>query len=360
MTGAEPVKTDFVAFTWNACGMEKCAEQDLVDILDTEKVYWDAMLIQEGPISEKSGCKVVQGGHLFYVGPPGSNKRTACILLHRRWQQAKLSLHVVDERTVFLDLEAGALRLCLTSAHLPHGDALVEVYEAALEAVETVVARARKWRRMNVMGVDANAILGRQNETDDATIIGEHGVEQRNARGHIFVAWLHGQRLSAAATMRSKPWNETWTHELWNTKARRQIDYILFDEVRRDALDDVGIANCLEGKSDHRAAFVRLGLQEYKPIWNNRKRVQVGWKPKLDASGQPSQYHAAVDGLLSGFRSDIAETISEAAARSAEKCTRPERAHSAEVQELFSQRREEQDAERMKVLSKRLWKALQH
>ena len=88
--------------------------------------------------------------------------------------------------------------------------------------------------------------------------------------------------------MRSKPWNETWTHELWNTKARRQIDYILFDEVRRDALDDVGIANCLEGKSDHRATFVRLGLQEYKPIWNNRKRVQVGWKPKLDASGQPS------------------------------------------------------------------------
>ena len=227
MTGAEPVKTDFVAFTWNACGMEKCAEQDLVDMLDTEKVYWDAMLIQEGPISEKSGCKVVQGGHLFYVGPPGSNKRTACILLHRRWQQAKLSFHVVDERTVFLDLEAGALRLCLTSAHLPHGDALVEVYEAALEAVETVVARARKWRRIDVIGVDANAILGRQNETDDATIIGEHGVEQRNARGHIFAAWLHGQRLSAAATMRSKPWNETWTHELWNTKARRQIDYIL-------------------------------------------------------------------------------------------------------------------------------------
>ena len=247
VTGAEPVKTDFVAFTWNTCGMEKCAEQDLVDMLDTEKVYWDAMLIQEGPISEKSGCKVVQGGHLFYVGPPGSNKRTACILLHRRWQQAKLSLHVVDERTVFLDLEAGALRLCLTSAHLPHGDALVEVYEAALEAVETVVARARKWRRMNVIGVDANAILGRQNETDDATIIGEHGVEQRNARGHIFAAWLHGQRLSAAATMRSKPWNETWTHELWNTKARRQIDYILFDEVRR-------------GTKHGRTSWMTLGL----------------------------------------------------------------------------------------------------
>ena len=123
MIGADLVKTDFVAFAWKACGMEKCAEQDLVDMLDTEKVYCDAMLIQEGPISEESGCKVVQGGHLFYVGPPGSSKRTACISSHRRWQQAKLCFHVVDDRTVFLDLEAGALRLYLTSALLPHGDA---------------------------------------------------------------------------------------------------------------------------------------------------------------------------------------------------------------------------------------------
>ena len=35
----------FTAIAWNACGLEKCAEDDIVDLLEAEGVNWDAVLI---------------------------------------------------------------------------------------------------------------------------------------------------------------------------------------------------------------------------------------------------------------------------------------------------------------------------
>ena len=71
---------NFVVISWNACGMEKCAENDVVDLLGSENVYWDALLIQEGPTSDKIRAKMINGGHLFYTGKPGPMNRAGCIL----------------------------------------------------------------------------------------------------------------------------------------------------------------------------------------------------------------------------------------------------------------------------------------
>ena len=78
--GTESGNTNLIALTWNACDMEKCAEQDLIDLPVDDHAYWDALLIQEGPLSEESGCKIIQGWHLFCVERPGATKRTSCIL----------------------------------------------------------------------------------------------------------------------------------------------------------------------------------------------------------------------------------------------------------------------------------------
>ena len=230
-----------MALTWNACGMEQCAEQDIIDLLEAGEVYWDVVLLQEGPTREEGSCTIIAGGHAFYVGKAGSSKHTTCVLLHRRWTIAKLSFYALNSRISYLDLEAGSLKLRLTSAHLPHADIHEDVYETMLNSLEETVINARRLNRMNIIGIDANAVIGRQMMTDDDCIIGECGMGARNARGHIFATWLHGSRLAVSATMLPKPWESTWTHELWSNQLHRQIDFVLLDEVRSNTLEDVGI-----------------------------------------------------------------------------------------------------------------------
>ena len=79
----------FVTVTWNACGMEQGAILDTIAML--EGCRWDAILIQEGPASEKDGASIIRGGHSIFVSKSEGKKRTACILLHRRWAEAKYS-----------------------------------------------------------------------------------------------------------------------------------------------------------------------------------------------------------------------------------------------------------------------------
>ena len=52
----------FVAITWNACGMEDGAVNDVVSQLDGD-TPWDAFLLQEGPCAEQSTYKISDGGH---------------------------------------------------------------------------------------------------------------------------------------------------------------------------------------------------------------------------------------------------------------------------------------------------------
>jgi hypothetical protein len=46
--------------------MENCAENYVVDLLGSENVYWDALLIQEGPESDKIGAKMINGARVIY------------------------------------------------------------------------------------------------------------------------------------------------------------------------------------------------------------------------------------------------------------------------------------------------------
>lgn len=351
-----------VVMTWNACGLESGAITDVVVILDD--VYWDALLIQEGPFSEKSGRTVIQGGHQFYVSATVGKKRTCCILVHSRWGEYKQSFQAVSSRLAYLDLDVGDERKHrLTSVHLPDSSAPDDVYEASLLAVDQVITSARRAKRFNIVGMDANAVLGQREATDDPFLIGEFGVGQRNERGYDFSAWLHGVRLTAVTTMIDKPGEETWTHELWSTRLRRQIDFILLDEVRANAAEDVGTVDAIRGASDHRGVFARLKLEPYVPIERKRTKVQVGWQPRLNNDGKPNDYHEALDDVVGNFNCSVddgtlVQQVVDAATLTAAAAPSTKRQHCEEVTRLFAARREEQSTVRRRELTKKLWKAL--
>jgi hypothetical protein len=143
-------------------------------------------------------------------------------------------------------------------------------------AIEEVILSARREGRINIMGFDANAVLGISQPQDDDRIVGPHGHGQRNLRGDCLADWLHGLRLSAVTTMRSKPWEQIWTHKAWSDGARRQIDYILTDEVRLDDATDIGIAFALDGKSDHRGVLASFLISGQAQKRRRRTKVQRG------------------------------------------------------------------------------------
>ena len=97
--------------------------------------------------------------------------------------------------------------------------------------------------------------------------------------------------------MRCKPWEEIWTHKAWSDGARRQIDYILTDEVRLEDTTDTGIECALEGKSDHRGVLASFQIAGRAQERRRRARVQRGWKAFLDCAGKPAEYHRALDSV---------------------------------------------------------------
>ena len=351
-------KTKFTVISWNACGMEVGAENDLADILQEQRCHWDAILLQEGPTRDTPGCTIVERGHALYCGANDQGKRTVGILLHQRWLEARLSFHVKDERMVYLDMDSGSFSIRMTSAHFPHALFHDDLYELELSRLQEVVNGGRMSKRMNLIGVDANAVLGRQTMTDDEHIIGMHGYGHRNERGHLLAAWLHGQRLAVAASQRQKSWDEVWTHELWSTQTRRQIDYVLYDEIRNDSLHDVGIAKELDGKSDHRATLASFFLSGRSAERQHRIKPRIGWKPKLCEAGKPTEYHKALDTALTACNRDIASMVVECATDTGIQQKKSQRKHDDDTQALFEARRREQKPDERKKLSKELWRAL--
>jgi hypothetical protein len=142
---------------------------------------------------------------------------------------------------------------------MPHAKGHDHDYAASLSSLEVIVKSGRLQRRNVVIGVDANAIVGTQCADDDRNVVGQWGHGQRNERGQVFTSWLHTLGLCAANTMFKKRPDLQWTHQLWSTGLRRQIDFVLIEKRRRNGLVDSSADAELSGSSDHR--FVRVVLR---------------------------------------------------------------------------------------------------
>ena len=111
----------------------------------------------------------------------------------------------------------------LITAHLPHAECSDAVYEASLRTLQGQIPLPVD-ARLCAVGVDANAVVGKQTDSDDTRIIGSWGLGPRSDRGRLFANWAHDQRLSVINTMLQKSEEKQWTHEGKATHVRWQID----------------------------------------------------------------------------------------------------------------------------------------
>ena len=161
-------------------------------------------------------------------------------------------------------------------------------------------------------------------------------------------------------TMKNVPDAEMWTHESWNTRVRRQIDFILIDEICFESLCNASALDCF-ASSDHRGVLASLFFARGDYRARNRNRIQVGWAPSLDTAGKPSAYHSALDDVVTSCRGgsiDPTEFIVQAARKTSAEKSRPSQSHSKDVEDLFEARRQEGDPILRKQLSRQLWRAL--
>jgi hypothetical protein len=356
--------SDLVVISWNCCGLTWGAEADIGSQLD-DWGRWDIVLIQEGPVSTEAVHEVLDGGHLWYVAPKGDRFRSIAILVHRRWNstEANPDFQAFTSRVAFLDILLGGQPTRFTSAHLPHSDDSPTEFDAALEAVENVIQSGRDSKRLNIVGIDANAILGMALDGDQRDIIGLHGHGERNDRGYVFANWLHGSRMSALGTMFRKLPRDLITHKLWSNGEARQIDYVLIDSITRGQAENIGTIPNLAGKSDHvpSLAVIKL-LSGPKKRWKKEKK-HIGWKTELDDDGCARTFHTRLNDELrntpaldvEGVTRAIVAAASETAQITEARCGRR---NSQEVQALFDERRAEENPYRRTKLSKDLWRAL--
>ena len=220
--------------------MEAGAIDDIVCLLDGGR-SWDVLVTQEGPRVGEPLQEIVRGGHLWCLSPCGERPRSVGALVHRRWHDGGMyhSYVTVSPRVSYIDSATGAEQIRIISAHAPHSLDSTLDFDECLDEVRNAVLDGRRQRRLCICGLDANAVLGQQETSDDSRIVGKHGVGTRNDRGYAFSTWLHSCSLAASSTMFRKQFDDCWTHWLWATRQLRQIDYLLIDSIARGKVCNV-------------------------------------------------------------------------------------------------------------------------
>ena len=69
--------SEFVVWSWNACGMETGAINDMV--MQLASVRWDAILMQEGPYSQLDSYSIIFGGHALFLAACERSRRSVGI-----------------------------------------------------------------------------------------------------------------------------------------------------------------------------------------------------------------------------------------------------------------------------------------
>ena len=148
-----------------------------------------------------------------------------------------------------------------------------------------------------------------------------------------------------------------WTWKSPSGEYHRK-DYILHS--RSLYSDDTSSNLELDMDSDHRHVSISISIMSSQQNWKMRKRTFKGWKPTLDSSRKPSNYHSHLTRLMDECPPDNLQDLGKIAIQAAipageafqgpNGVSRPGR--SLILKDLVFQRKEARDIQRRRDLSK--------
>ena len=134
----------------------------------------------------------------------GARKRSVGFLVHKRWvAKTEIMFVVVTDALAYLNCIFEDIRVRFITAHLPHTGFGDDDVECGLLQLEPIIEGARRERFTVVLGIDANAVLGKRWDTDSDSVMGDYGLRKETNAGRFFV---HGctaciwQMLQASLT----------------------------------------------------------------------------------------------------------------------------------------------------------------
>lgn len=247
-------------------------------------ISWDLILFSE----TRSSHHIVElqqstSTHIcFGTGLPTISAGVA-ILVHARHRHTITDVKISSTRVMHLDMRIGCHDLRIIAAYAPHAGYSHEEFHAFFDQLHRLVAGAYRAGRRVILGGDFNLQLD----------VGQ--------RGAMFAEFCAGFGFVIANDDSHHDLGvETWTF-CSSMGARRRIDFILCSRslslVASHASDDLDVG------SDHRAVLANFKLQKSKRKKKYHKRkIKRGWKPILDDSGIPTQYHDMLNKSLRSCR----------------------------------------------------------
>ena len=259
--------------------------------------HWAILLLQEFDGSARGESLTTTDGHAVYIVPPCSGCRSAGIVVHKDFVHCILEdsfNSIARIGSILLHWEGHNLQFI--TAHLPPRSHSLEEFCEAVDDLERkldfntirqyFIIHGKQSKDVNarrhhtILGVDAQANLGQQQDTDDNNIVGPYGYgNDRTFRAQQFIDMCATRKLAIMNSFVNEA-GGNWTCHHWGSHPPSQLDYIGADIPERYK-PKARLKDSSATKSDH----VILGLSFqgiYNRIWNGRKQKKIlkpiGWK----------------------------------------------------------------------------------
>lgn len=272
-----------------------------------------------------------------------------------------------------MDINIGKLKLRVVTAYLPHGgynDTQIQRIYTTLTAIHQ---ECKKERRIFVLNGDFNAEVGARKDEDLKRMVGQHGLQRENARGHRLKNWATVERLTITNTHFRKQPHKTATF-VGPNKEPRQIDYVLADLKLWRHIRDAEATSDVDMGSDHQT--IRLTLYKGRAI-NTKQNTSQPPKPKpkatpfdqVDQRTYISQLAQQLQDIQTSYQledkcAQIENAIAQATSQAKRETTQiaTQRAERSRIWESIQARRQLTSTERKEraAISKHIQKEIKH
>ena len=240
--------------TWN---VQTLAQKGKVDnlIIEMKRMKVNIMGISEmrwkgqGEMS-KDGCRIFWSGGNYF-------ERGVGFILDPKTVRFYKGHLAVSDRIIMVKIRGSLVDINIIQVYAPTQEASDQEIQKFYTDLEKTKTLCKSNEVIIVMG-DLNAKVGKGKE---GTVVGKHGLGDRNERGDMWIDWCRENKLFIANTWFENHPRRLWTWMSPGDRSRNQIDYIAVSDRYRN-----GVLNCkaypgADIDSDHAPVIMDLRIR---------------------------------------------------------------------------------------------------
>ena len=189
-------------------------------------------------------------------------------------EAAEAPVFPVSDRLAVLEFGGSFQKICIFSVYMPDSTCSDDDVAEQYTMIEQEMGRASRRNRRCIIAGDLNAQIGRREEHDDPSIIGQHCYGSRTSRGVWLAQWctLHGFTVMNSL-FEALP-DHKWTYK--KAATQRELDYVLVNSKMKNSVKSCKVLPDVDIGSDHRPVAAVLGCR----LSRDKEKKTTRWKGK--------------------------------------------------------------------------------